>query len=275
MTRIVGRLDGPDGPLNGRLFIKAGGAFIGAPTKELTFKISDGVVDIDIPPCPPSIPYSVDWRAIGDTRRLTYSERWQVKAAEEISLDDARGLVRGNGRRVEAPIRKADLIETAALRNEASVLMRNVEELEQERASLALQVNRLEGGEAAAKGQVASLVARLTLLQHQIAEMAKPHVRIEERVVERVAFPIEINEALTEARAEIARLQQENEGLRVEIKTAIKLNTQHANLLAEITRLNDENSKLSSRVDTLKQPIRSVSAMRVEAIANLDKLTNG
>jgi chromosome segregation ATPase len=275
MTRIVGYLEGANGPLNGRLYVKAGGAFIGAPAKDLSFKVEDGIVDVELPPCPPGMPYFVDWKNTGDVSRLTYLERWQVKAVEEMSIDEARGIIRNSAKQAHAPLRKADLLEVAALRNETSVLMREVIELEGENGILSQQVAKLEGGEAAARGQAASLMAKISLLQNKIAAMEKPRVQIEERIIERVAYPMEVNEAIAQANAEIARLQQENESLKNEISTAIKLNTQRANLQAEITRLNNENNKLSSRVDTLKQPIRSVSAMRMEAIANLDKLTNG
>ena len=49
MTRIVGTLYGPDGPLNGRLFVKPSTPFIGF-TKGVSFKIIDGQVDIELPP---------------------------------------------------------------------------------------------------------------------------------------------------------------------------------------------------------------------------------
>lgn len=93
MTRIVGFLEGANGPLNGRLYVKPGGAFIGAPEKDMSFKVVDGEVDIELPPCPPGMPYYVDWKNTGDISRLRYVERWRVPAAPEVTIEEVRGLV--------------------------------------------------------------------------------------------------------------------------------------------------------------------------------------
>jgi len=78
VTRITGFLEGPEGSLNGLLYIKPGGAFIGAPSSALTFEVENGIVDINLPPCPAAMPYLVDWKRIGDFSRLQFIERWRV-----------------------------------------------------------------------------------------------------------------------------------------------------------------------------------------------------
>ena len=274
MARIVGRLDGPEGPLEGRLFIKAGGAFIGAPTGDLVFKIANGIVDIDLPPCPAGMPYAVDWRAIGDTRRLSYVERWRVPSAEEVSLDEARGLVRANGQRVGG-VRKGDLIEATILRNEAEELKRKVAELEGEKDDLFRQLSQSQGGTAAAQAQAASLSAELGKVKQQLVEAPKPQIIETERVIERVKSDGERAEEIAGYLGKIAILEDENKRLADSFSETLSLSTHFANLHAQIDRLSSEKQQLLLRIEELKQPMRTTSSLRSEAIANLDKLTNG
>ena len=274
MARIVGRLDGPEGPLEGRLFIKAGGAFIGAPAGDLVFKIANGIVDIDLPPCPAGMPYAVDWRAIGDTRRLSYVERWRVPSAEEVSLDEARGLVRANGQRVGG-VRKGDLIEATILRNEAEELKRKVAELEGEKDDLFRQLSQSQGGTAAAQAQAASLSAELGKVKQQLVEAPKPQIIETERVIERVKSDGERAEEIAGYLGKIAILEDENKRLADSFSETLSLSTHFANLHAQIDRLSSEKQQLLLRIEELKQPMRTTSSLRSEAIANLDKLTNG
>jgi len=274
MTRIVGRLDGPEGPLEGRLFVKAGGAFIGAPAGDLVFKISDGIVDIELPPCPAGLPYAVDWRAIGDMRRLSYVERWRVAPVEEMSLDEARGLIRPDGKRVGS-VRKGDLIEATMLRNEAEELKRRVAELEGENDSLLRQLSQSGGGVAAAQAQAASLSAELGKAKQQLAAAPKPQIIETERVVERVKSDGEKAEEIAGYLQKIALLEEENKRLTESFSETLSLSTHFANLHAQIDRLSSEKQQLLLRIEELKRPVRTTSSLRNEAIANLDKLTNG
>lgn len=274
MTRIVGRLDGPEGPLEGRLFVKAGGAFIGAPAGDLVFKITGGIVDIELPPCPAGLPYAVDWRAIGDMRRLSYVERWRVAPVEEMSLDEARGLIRPDGKRVGS-VRKGDLIEATMLRNEAEELKRKVAELEEKNDSLLRQLSQSEGGAAAAQAQAASLSAELGKVKQQLAAAPKPQVIETERVVERIKSDGERAEEIAGYIQKIAVLEEENERLSESFSETLSLSTHFANLHAQIDRLSSEKQQLLLRIEELKRPVRTTSSLRSEAIANLDKLTNG
>jgi len=274
MTRIIGKLDGPDGPLNGRLFVKAGGAFIGAPADDLAFKIEDGIVDIELPPCPAGLPYAVDWRAIGDTRRLSYVERWRVVPVEEMGLDEARGLIRTDGRRVTRAS-KGDLIEATMLRNEAEELKRRVVQLEEENGSLLRQLSQSEGGAAAAQAQAASLSAELGKARQQLASASKPQVIETERIVERVQTDGERAEEISGYLQKIALLEEENQRLAEGFNETLSLSTHFANLHAQIDRLSSEKQQLLRRIEELKAPMRTTSSLRNEAIANLDKLTNG
>lgn len=274
MTRIVGRLDGPEGPLDGRLFIKAGGAFIGAPGGDLVFKITDGLVDIELPPCPAGMPYAVDWRAVGDVRRLSYVERWRVAPVEEMSLDEVRGLIRGDGRRIGG-VRKGDLIEATMLRNEAEELKRTVAELEEQNASFLRQLSQAEGNAAAAQAQVASLSAELGKARQQLATVSKPQVIEKERVVERIKSDGERAGEIAAYIQQIALLEEENKQLSASMAETISLSTHFTNLHAQIDRLSNEKQQLLLRIEELKTPMRTTSSLRSEAIANLDKLLNG
>lgn len=274
MTRIVGRLDGPEGPLEGRLFIKAGGAFIGAPAGDLVFKIVDGLVDIELPPCPAGVPYAVDWRAIGDMRRLSYVERWRVAPVEEMNLDEVRGLVRGDGRRVGG-VRKGDLIEATMLRNEAEELKRTVAELEGQNATFLRQLSQAEGNAAAAQAQVASLSAELSKVRQQLATASKPQVIEKERIVERIKSDGERAGEIADYIQRIALLEEENKQLSASMAETISLSTHFTNLHSQIDRLSNEKQQLLLRIEELKAPMRTTSSLRSEAIANLDKLLNG
>ncbi len=274
MTRIVGRLDGPEGPLEGRLFIKAGGAFIGAPAGDLVFKIVDGLVDIELPPCPAGVPYAVDWRAIGDMRRLSYVERWRVAPVEEMNLDEVRGLVRGDGRRVGG-VRKGDLIEATMLRNEAEELKRTVAELEGQNATFLRQLSQAEGNAAAAQAQVASLSAELGKVRQQLAAASKPQVIEKERIVERIKSDGERAGEIADYIQRIALLEEENKQLSASMAETISLSTHFTNLHSQIDRLSNEKQQLLLRIEELKAPMRTTSSLRSEAIANLDKLLNG
>jgi hypothetical protein len=274
MTRIVGRLDGADGPLEGRLFVKAGGAFIGAPAKDLVFKVQDGIVDIELPPCPAGLPYAVDWRAIGDTRRLSYVERWRVPPVEEISLDEARGLVRSNGRKI-AGSSKGDLIEATMLRNENNELRRQIAKIEEENASLLRQVSQAEGKAAAAQAKAATLSADFTKLQRDTQSVKVPLVVEPERIIEKRVLDDEQREQVALYEQQIALLEIENKKLQEEMNETISLSTHFANLHAEIGRLSNEKQQLLLRIAELQSPVRSTSSLRNEAIANLDKLIDG
>ena len=274
MTRIVGRLDGPEGPLSGRLFIKAGGAFIGAPTGDLVFKIVDGIVDIEIPPCPAGLPYAVDWRAIGDTRRLSYVERWRVPPVEEMALEEARGLVRRNGRVNQAQTNKGEMLELNALRGELAEAQSQGQQLEQEKQRLLLRLSHAESNTAAAAGRSASLNAEAGRLRRELAAQKIPRVIEKEKLVERTITPVEWRQQLAVEKEKAEILRQENNRLREDLDTTISLGTHFANLHAEIDRLKNENQALQAQVSDLKQPRRSTSSLRREAIANLDQLIN-
>ena len=269
MTRIIGQLDGADGPLNGRLFIKAGGSFIGAPEKELVFLVDNGKVDIELPPCPPALPYLVDYRERGDMRRLVYVERWRIKAVEEMSLDEARGLVYGTVQRREG---KGDAIEAMTLRNELQEVQEQKTKLELRHAKLLRKLGDAECRAAAAQAQSASLSA--ALMKEKAKGMA-PEIVIEERVVEKRVTKDEHRRELAEYRQQIELLKQRNAELEQNASAMVATTTHFTNLHAEIDRLNSEKQQLLLRIEELKNPVRRSSSLRNEAIANLNKLTDG
>lgn len=275
MTRIVGTLYGVEGPLNGRLFVKAGAPFIGAPATQLVFKIENGLVDIDLAPCPAGAPYMVDWRAIGDTRRLEYAERWRVPPVAEIALDEARGLIRASAQKASRAEAKGSLLETAMLRGEANALREKLAAVEGENASLLRRLSQLEGNAAAHQAQAASLAAELSKAKQSLETGRKPTVIEKQRVVERLKTREETAEEMAAYEQQVILLREENEKLSQSLKDTLSLSTHFANLHAQIDRLNQEKRQLLFRIEELKSPVRTTSSLRNEAIANLDKLTSG
>lgn len=276
MTRIVGFLEGANGPLNGRLYVKPGGAFIGAPEKDLSFKVSDGEVDIELPPCPPGMPYYVDWKNTGDISRLRYVERWRVPAAPEVTIEEVRGLVKSGPKRAQAASRKGDLLEAKMLKSEINELTEALQRLEQENAKLLKEVTSAESKAAAAQAKSASMVSELTTAKRDAidARLAQQEVVIE-KVVEKAMTPVEFQETISEYRQQLELLAQENEALKKEAADAFSLTTHYASLHSQIDRLTMEKQQLLSRIDELKRPKRSTTSLRNEAIANLDRLISG
>lgn len=276
MTRIVGFLEGANGPLNGRLYVKPGGAFIGAPEKDLSFKVSDGEVDIELPPCPPGMPYYVDWKNTGDISRLRYVERWRVPAAPEVAIEEVRGLVKSGPGRAQAASRKGDVLEAKMLKSEINELTEALQRLEQENAKLLKEVTNAESKAAAAQAKSASMVSELTTAKRDAidARLAQQEVVIE-KVVEKAMTPVEFQETISEYRQQLELLAQENEALKKEAADAFSLTTHYASLHSQIDRLTMEKQQLLSRIDELKRPKRSTTSLRNEAIANLDRLISG
>jgi hypothetical protein len=274
MTRIVGFLEGVNGALNRRLYVKAGGAFIGAPSKDLSFKVEDGLVDIELPPCPAGMPYFVDWKDAGDITRLTYMERWRVPSISEITIDDARGVSR-QGTLRQNVARKGDALENIALRNELSEEQEKVRLLEEQNTKLLRQLTEAESNAAAAKGQAAALAANLSQAQKKAHKPSEPVVIKTEHVIEKRIGPDSLIQEIASYQEEIELLKQANTELKDEINRAMSVSTHFANLHAEIDRLSNEKRQLLLRIDQLKSPVRQSSALRNEAIANLDKLING
>jgi chromosome segregation ATPase len=276
MARIVGFLEGANGPLNGRLFVKAGGAFIGAPSKDLSFKVQDGIVDIELPACPPGMPYFVDWKDTGDISRLQYVERWRVPAAPEVSIEEVRGLVKAKQSRVHANSAKAELLEAKMLKSELAELAASVQTLEQENAKLLREISEAESKAAAARAKSASMVSELSHAQTEAvkARLSQQEVVIE-KIVEKTVTPAEFQQIIGEHRQELELIKQENEALKKEAQDAFSLTTHYASLHSQIDRLTLEKQQLLSRIDDLKRPKRSTTSLRNEAIANLDRLISG
>lgn len=276
MTRIVGFLEGASGPLNGRLYVKAGGAFIGAPAKDLSFKVEDGIVDVELPPCPPGMPYFVDWKDTGDISRLKYVERWRVPAAPEVSIEEVRGLVKSRPGRAQAASNKGELLEAKMLKNEINELTASLQRLEQENAKLLREVTDAESKAAAAQAKSASMVSELTSAKRDAidARLSQQEVVIE-KVVEKTVTPADIQETISDYRQRLELMARENEALKKEVEDAFSLTTHYASLHSQIDRLTMEKHQLLSRIDELKRPKRSTTSLRNEAIANLDRLISG
>lgn len=273
MTRLVGSLQGPDGPLNGRLYLKPSSPFIGAPANGTSFKIENGVVDIEVPANTASTVWLAGWRGQFEQQALEYTERWLVPNVEEVSLDDVRGY--DINARNQMRGRKTEGLDAAVWRQEAQAANDKLANVEHEKARLLLKVSSAEGKAAAAAGQVASLNAEIIRLKQKLVEAATPETKTEERVIERRVLPEEAKQELALAVQKATLLQQEVDRLQMELNERLSLVTHFTSLHDEIDRLTRENQELQLRINELKQPVRNTSALRREAIENLDRLLDG
>lgn len=275
MTHIVGELHGLDGPLKGRLFLKPSSPFIGAPANGMSFKIDDGIVDIEVPANANGTVWLVDWKDSFDLSPVTYIERWKVPPVDVVSLDEVRI---GGGRKPQksSAAGKTDLLETTLLRRETEELREQVESLQNEKARLLLKVSDAESNAAASAGRAASLKAEVARITRQaVSAKVAPKPKEVERIVERTITPEEWRQQLALEREQVALLQAENTLLKEELDKSISVTTHFANLHAEIDRLKIENQNLQARIAELRQPRRVASSLRREAIANLDQLISG
>ena len=267
MTRIIGHLDGIGGPLNGRLFVRASQSFIGAPSGELSFRVKDGEVDVTLPPTPGGIVYEVDWRDTGDTRKLSFPEKWKVPNAEEVGLDE----LRSHKKRVQMKSDggKASLVEIEALKGEGENLRTALSKAEEGRQALMKRLSSMEGQTAALTGQVASLRGELQSVKRP-APPLPPVTQIVERLVEVNGDEWKIRLAAEQEKRILA--EEEAATLKQQLDDRLSLALHFGSLHGEIDRLKFENQQLHSRIDGLKNPVRSSSVFRTEAIAELDRL---
>jgi len=272
MTRIVGTLEGVDGPLNGRLFIKCSMPFIGAPEGEQAFRINNGEVDIELPPTPSKAPYMVDWRSIGDTRRLSFPERWMVPQAEEVELDQLRGY-KTEVRKRQQGGDKAMAVEIVAVKAENAILQ---EELAQTKAAHQKALKRISSIETqlvSAIGKAAS--SQADFLQEQAANYRKQQPIIEKEIVIERKVAIGHEELRENLALETERrflLEQQVADLQEQLAERLSLANHFGALHSEIDRLNLERQQLLLRIEGLKTPRRSTSSYKTEAIAELDQL---
>lgn len=267
MTRIIGRLDGIGGALNGRLFVRASQPFIGAPSGEVSFRVKNGEVDVELPPTPGGIVYEVDWRDTGDTRRLSFPERWRVPPAEEISLDE----LRSHKKRVQTKSDggKASLVEIETLKSEGEQLRSALSEAEEDRQALMRRLSSMEGQTAALAGQLASIKGELQSVKRPLAPLP-PITQIVERLVEVNGDEWKIR--LADEQQQRILAEEEASSLKQQLDDRLSLALHFGSLHNEIDRLKLENQQLRSRIDGLKNPVRTSSVFRTEAIAELDRL---
>jgi chromosome segregation ATPase len=267
MTRIIGRLEGISGVLNGRLFVRASQPFIGAPSGEVSFRVKNGEVNVELPPTPGGIVYEVDWRDTGDIRKLSFPERWKVPPAEEVSLDE----LRSHKKRVQMKSDggKASLVEIEALKSEGEQLRSALSKAEEDRQALMRRLSSMEGQTAALAGQLASIQGELQSVKRPIAPLP-PITQVVERLVEVNGDEWKIRVAEEQEKRILA--EEETLTLRQQLEDRLSLALHFGSLHSEIDRLKLENQQLRSRIDGLKNPVRSSSVFRAEAIAELDRL---
>jgi chromosome segregation ATPase len=270
MTRIIGKLEGINGLLNGRLYIRTSSPFIGGPDKELTFRVKEGEVDIELPPTPGSVIYEVDWRDTGDMRKLSFPERWKVPQAEEVSLDELRSHRKQVQTRSDGG--KANLVEIETLKNEGEQLRIALSEAEESRQSLMRRLSTMEAQTAALTGQLASIKGELQNVKRPAAPLP-PITQVVERLVEVNGDEWKIR--LAEERQQRILAEETASSLKQQLDDRLSLVLHFGSLHNEIDRLKVENQQLHSRIDGLKNPVRSSSVFRTEAIAELDRLAGG
>jgi len=267
MTRIIGRLDGINGALNGRLFVRASHPFIGAPLGDVSFRVKDGEVNIELPPTPGGIVYEVDWRDTGDSRKLSFPEKWKVPYGEEVSLDE----LRLHKKRVQMKSNdgKASLVEIETLKSEGEQLRNALSKAEEDRQALMRRLSSMEAQTAALAGQLASTKGELQSAKKPLAPLP-PITQVVERLVEVNGDEWKIKLADEQQRRVLA--EEEALSLKQQLDDRLSLALHFGSLHGEIDRLKLENQQLRSRIDGLKNPVRSSSVFRAEAIAELDRL---
>lgn len=272
MTRIKGFLEGLEGPLNGRLYVRASTEFIGGPEGEKVFRIDNGEVDIELPPTPRNAPYMVDWRNIGDTRKLSYLERWLVPNVEEVSLDELRGYKKEVQKKLSNG--KGSVVENEMLKAENESLQKQLTALDEQYQQSLRRISSIEAQHAAAAGKAASLEAELIKEHSQAHHWRQRPVIEREKIVERkVAIgEEEWREKLAEETQRRVLLEKELEAMKAQFGEHLSLANHFGALHGEIDRLRLEKQQLLARIEELKQPKRPASSYRAEAIAELDKL---
>lgn len=273
MTRIVGVLQGPSGPLNGRLYVKPSAAFIGAPADGTSFKIENGSLDIELPANVGGTVWLVDWKDQFDWSPVTYIEQWRVPFGDTVALEEVRGYGVGLKRRDGAA--KADALDLVMWKQQAQEAEGKLAALEHERARLLLKVSSAEGKAAAAAGKTASLNAQIGRLQQELVKRQTPTVRNVETVIEKQVMPEEARQALALEKQKSVLLEQQVDALQEELNERLSLVTHFSSLHGEIDRLKAENQELRLRIEELRQPARNTTALRREAIENLNRLIEG
>lgn len=272
MTRIVGELQGPEGPLEGRLFVKPSSPFIGAPADGTSFRIENGIVDIELAANVGGTVWLVDWKDKFDLSPVTYIERWRVPHGEAVPLEEVRGM---GGAVKQPPTSRTAILDATLWRQQAQEAEAKLQSFIDEKAELLLQISNAESRVAAEAGKVASLNAEIGSLKQKLA--AKPETKqVEvETVIERQLLPEEAQILIAEEKQRATLLEQELQEAKASLEERLSLATHFSSLHAEIDRLKRENQQLQLRIEELKQPIRNVSSLRRMAVENLDRLTGG
>lgn len=272
MTKIVGTLQGPNGPLDGRLYVKPSAPFIGAPAEGTSFRVENGELNIELAANVGSTVWLVDWKDQFDWSPVTYVEQWRVPLADTVALEEVRGY--GAGMRRNGS-NKTDALDLVTWKQQAQSAENRAAVLEHEKARLLLQVSSAEGKAAAATGKVASLNAQISKLQQELVKRKAPAVRNVETVIEKQMLPDEVKQLFAMEKQKLVLLEQENQGLKEELNERLSLVTHFSSLHEEIGRLKSENQELRLRIEELRQPARNTTALRREAIENLNRLIEG
>jgi hypothetical protein len=127
----------------------------------------------------------------------------------------------------------------------------------------------MEGQTAALAGQLASIKGELQSVKRPLAPLP-PITQIVERLVEVNGDEWKIRLADEQQKRILA--EEEASSLKQQLDDRLSLALHFGSLHNEIDRLKLENQQLRSRIDGLKNPVRSSSVFRTEAIAELDRL---
>jgi len=144
--------------------------------------------------------------------------------------------------------------------------------VEEERQALMRRLSSMEAQTAALTGQLASLKGQLQSAKRPMPPLP-PITEVVERLVEVSNEEWQIRLAAEKEQRILA--EQEALSFKEQFEDRLSLALHFGSLHNEIDRLKLENQQLLSRVDGLKNPVRSSSVFRTEAIAELDRLAGG
>lgn len=208
MARIVGNLGIS---VNGLLHIKPSAPFVGVAANYRAYPVTEGLLDIELPPTPRGIFYLVDFQAEGTFGQPTPQERWSIPPVAELPLDDLRFP-----RLRRSPVKQAmpsslRQMEIEVLRQENNRLQSEIDQLNQSLQSKQLVAEIAERKSEGWRAKVAELKTALYL-------KSTPKETVIEKVVE---VPVvqrlrnaEVQQELDRVTKKLLALEQENQRLR-------------------------------------------------------------
>lgn len=215
MARIVGNLGIS---VNGLLHVKPSSPFVGVTASYRAFPVTDGLLDIELPPTPRGIVYFVDFQAEGVFEQPRPQERWAIPPVAELSLDELRfPRHRRSPLKQELPLSMRQL-ETEVLRQENSQLRGEIDELRERLGSRGMRAEKAERQIEGLRAEVAELKTALYLME--IPKETVIEKVVEVPVVQKVRHA-EAQRELDRATKLVLAMEAENHRLREILEKAL------------------------------------------------------